>query len=335
MVGKGMHSVADDTAAECRVLFRDPEDGKTMGIMGRVFAGMRYLGALDTPGRRLNVYPDDVFLVSYPKSGNTWVRLLLANLTHPASHVTLQGADRIIPSVDGQSRKYFESMPRPRIIKSHYPFCQTYKRVIYVVRDPRDVVVSQYHFQIKRRVIEESLPIDEFVPRFLSGEVCLYGSWGENVASWLGARLGDPNFLMVRYEDLLHRTPSEVTRIADHINLRATPEMLRLAIERSSAKRMREMERQEGTVWASTKDTRQDLSFVRAATDGQWRQKLSRASVAKIENAWGELMTVLGYEQAVEFEAEVKQESYMSSTLLPALLLASTRKARPAMQFGN
>ena len=310
-----------------------------MGVMDRALAGLRYLGAWDTPGRRLVVHPDDAFLVSYPKSGNTWARLLVANLVHPKEPVTLLGADRIVPNVDGQSRKYFEQMARPRIIKSHYPFCQTYKRVVYVVRDPRDVAVSQYHFQIKRRVLEEEFPIDEFVPKFIAGEVCTYGSWGENVASWLGARLGDPNFLLVRYEDLLHRTLYEIERIAAHLSIRYTSELLTLAVERSSAKRMREMEKKEGSVWASTKDTRQDLSFVRSATDRQWCAKLSPSSVEKIEEAWGELMAILGYQLAsAESFAEATEESQSTvlpnSSFLPALLL-SIRKARPAMQFGD
>jgi hypothetical protein len=313
-----------------------------MGVMDRTLAGLRYLGAWDTPGRRLVVRPDDVFLVSYPKSGNTWVRLLAANLTHPTEAVSLLGADRIVPNVDGQSRKYFEQMSRPRIIKSHYPFCQTYKRVIYVVRDPRDVAVSQYHFQIKRRVLEEESPIDEFIPKFITGEVCGYGSWGENVASWLGARLGDPNFLLVRYEDLLRQTLSEVERIATHLSLASTPELLTLAVERSSAKRMREMEKQEGTLWASTKNTRQDLSFVRSASDRQWCSKLSRESVARIEEAWGELMDVLGYQLAVaenfaestERTQETPQLVLQTSGFFPALLL-TMRKTRPALQFGN
>ena len=158
-----------------------------MGTIGRIFVGIRYLARQDPPRRRLIVDKDDTFLVSYPKSGNTWVRLLLANLIHPEEAVTLTGADRLIPSVDGQSRRYFEQMRRPRVIKSHYPFCETYKRVIYVVRDPRDIAVSQYHFQIKRRVLAEGFPIDEFITSFVAGDVCPYGSWGENVASWTGA----------------------------------------------------------------------------------------------------------------------------------------------------
>ena len=269
-----------------------------MGAMGRVFAGMRYLARQDTPGRRLMVQEDDTFLVSYPKSGNTWVRLLVANLIHPEEAVTLLSADRIIPFVDDQTRKYFGQMARPRVIKSHYPFCETYKRVVYVVRDPRDVAVSQYYFQIKRRVLNDGFPIDQFITKFVAGTVCRYGSWGENVASWLGARSSDPDFLLVRYEDLLLRTHAELGRIANLLQIAATSQRLDQAVERSTAKRMRELEKQEGSMWASTRDTRQDMPFIRAATNDQWRTVLPPVSVERIEAAWSGLMQILGYELA-------------------------------------
>lgn len=299
-----------------------------MGAIGRIFVGIKYLARQDPPRCRLIVDKDDTFLVSYPKSGNTWVRLLLANLIHPQEAVTLTGADRLIPSVDGQSRRYFEQMPRPRVIKSHYSFCETYKRVIYVVRDPRDIAISQYHFQVKRRVLDDGFPIDKFITSFVAGEVCPYGSWGENVASWMGARNGDPNFLVIRYEDLLRRTQAELYRVAALLQIDVTPERLALAVERSTAKQMRKMEKQEGHLWASTKDTRRDISFIRAATDGQWQSVLSSSSVQKIEAAWGHLMLIFGYNLA--YVRVEKEKSLRISNLLPALSGDMRGAAMPA-----
>ena len=46
-----------------------------------LFYGVRRALGLDPPGKSLQILPDDVFLVSFPKSGNTWTRFLLANLT--------------------------------------------------------------------------------------------------------------------------------------------------------------------------------------------------------------------------------------------------------------
>jgi hypothetical protein len=52
-------------------------------------------------------------------------------------------------------------------------------------------------------------------------------------------------------------------------------------------------------LWSSTRETRQDKPFVRAAKAGGWKNELPEASVAEIEGAWGGLMREIGYELAV------------------------------------
>jgi hypothetical protein len=264
-------------------------------MIGKFVAAARYFTSRDVPGRSLKVHPEDTFLVSYPRSGNTWTRFLLANFVHPDANVTLVTSDRLIPNVDGQSKRYFKQMPCPRIIKSHYPFHPSYKRVIYVVRDPRDVVLSQYHYQIKRGVLAEGFPIEQFTSSFVAGDVCIYGSWGENVGTWLAARRFNPDFCLIRYEDLLKQTPGELARMAKLLKIQPDSDRLAKAVERSTADRMRQLEKVEGEQWASTKGTRQDISFIRAAKDRQWRTALPRECIAQIENAWGDIMHSLGY----------------------------------------
>ncbi|MGP0019160.1 MAG: sulfotransferase domain-containing protein [Candidatus Sulfotelmatobacter sp.] len=272
-------------------------------MIDKLVSAARYFTNRDVPGPGLSVNSDDTFLVSYPKSGNTWIRFLVANFVYPEAGVTLLSADRLVPNVDGQSKKYFKQMPRPRIIKSHYPFQHAYKRVIYVVRDPRDVVLSQYHYQIKRGVLPVGAPIEPFVSRFLAGDVCPYGSWGENVSSWLAARGKNPDFVLIRYEDLLRQTSVELARMAKLLKIEPTPDRIALAVERSTADRMRQLEKAEGSQWASTKGTRQDMSFIRAAKDRQWKTGLPQECVAQIENEWGEWMGSLGYTEDVGQDA--------------------------------
>jgi len=281
-------------------------------------SAIKYVLNKDVPGRSLHVYPDDTFVVSYPKSGNTWTRFLVANLLRPHEPATFLAVDRLIPAVDGQSRKYFRRMPRPRVIKSHYPFHPSYQRVIYIVRDPRDVAVSQYHYQIKRKVLAEGHPMEAFVSRFVTGETCPYGSWGENVASWLAVRRGRSDFLPLRYEDLVAQPHVETSRIASFLGLQSTPELIAQAVERSSADRMRTLEKVEAGQWNSTRSTRQDLLFVRKATAGTWRSALTGGCVAEIEAAWSPLMRWLGYELSSEGEASTNPELLESLQEEPA-----------------
>jgi len=264
-------------------------------MMQRLIRGMRRALGLHHPGRNLEVWTDDVFIVSYPKSGNTWTRFLIANLLHPKEPVNFGNIDRLIPELAGLTKRQLERVPRPRIMKSHEYFDARFRKVIYIVRDPRDVVVSQFHFFRKRRRIADDYSIEQFVSRFVAGATSDYGSWSDNVASWLATRQNSPSFLLLRYEDMLARTGEELTRVASFLGVRATPDLLAQAVERCSADQMRKLEGTNATAMV-VKDMRQDIPFVRAAKSGGWRTELPEPAIAELEARWGHLMTYLGYE---------------------------------------
>ena len=158
-------------------------------MIHELHGAVRYVLGLDVARRGLHVFPDDTFIVSYPKSGNTWTRFLVANLLHPGEPVTFENIERIVPDMHAQSKRFFRSLPRPRFIKSHEYFDPRYARVIYIVRDPRDVLISSYHFHRKQRQIPDDYPITQYVKRFLEGDVwSVYASWSQNVTSWLATR---------------------------------------------------------------------------------------------------------------------------------------------------
>lgn len=262
----------------------------------RISAGVKRALGLQTPGRQLTVFPDDSFLVSFPKSGNTWARFLVANIIRPDDAVDFSNVNRIIPGPDVTSHRELLRMTRPRIVKSHQYFDPRYQRVIYIVRDPRDVAVSQYHFQRKRRLFGDDYPIEAFVRRFIAGQTCDYASWGEHVASWLSTRSGGAGFLLLRYEDMLQDTDRELSRMCSFLGLNASPEVIHQAVVRSSAEKMRALETSQAQLFAITKGTRQDVPFVRSAKVGGWRASLPEHLVADIEAAWAPLMHHLGYE---------------------------------------
>ena len=64
---------------------------------------LKYILRRDIAGRSLAVYPDDTFIVSYPRSGNTWTRFLIANLLHPEEPATFANIERLVPDSEAQS----------------------------------------------------------------------------------------------------------------------------------------------------------------------------------------------------------------------------------------
>jgi hypothetical protein len=258
---------------------------------------VRYALGTDIAGRNLAVYPDDTFIVSYPRSGNTWTRFLVANLVYPDQAVTFANIERFIPDCEAMSSRYLKKIPRPRMIKSHEYLDPRYKKVIYIVRDPRDVALSYYDFSRKYRHIEDGYPLVQFVSDFVAGRLSSFdwGTWRENVASWFYTRNGRPDFLLLRYEDMQADAARELSKVARFLGIEVTPSRLSAAVDRSSADRMRKMEAAQGADWVTTKNKRTDIPFVRTASSGLWKEKLPASAIAEIESEWGPLMRQLGY----------------------------------------
>ena len=258
---------------------------------------LRYWFGKDIAGRNLAIYPDDTFVVSYPRSGNTWTRFLIANLLHPEEPVTFATIERIVPDSEAQSSRTLRAVPRPRVIKSHQYFHPRFRKVIYIVRDPRDVVLSYYDFQRKYRHIKDGHPLSQYVRDFVGGALGSgdWGTWAENVQSWISTRQGQPGFLLLRYEDMSANTLHELTKLASFLRIEPETQLLSNTIERSSAERLRQLERVQADQWVSTKNKRSDIPFVRTATSGGWKEQLPPDEIATIEAAWGPLMRYLGY----------------------------------------
>jgi hypothetical protein len=263
----------------------------------RMAAYVRVVTMRQPAARGLTVYPDDTFLVSFPRSGNTWARFLVCNLMNPDDPVNFAQLESRIPEIYFVTDRKLRAFPRPRVIKSHECFDPRYKKVIYIVRDPRDVLISYYEYQLKRRVISEDRSLEEFVPRFMESEIePKIGSWRDHVVSWMATRGGQENFLLLRYEEMLANTHKETTKIASFLGLDSNPERIARAVALSSADRMRKLEKEQWRQWNATKKTRQDKPFIRKAEAGGWKSNLPEGCVAQIESAWGDVMRSVGYE---------------------------------------
>ncbi len=259
---------------------------------------LNYALGRDIAGRTLAVRPDDTFIVSYPRSGNTWTRFLIANLLFGGQPVSFANIELLIPDAEAQSSRYMKRVRGPRVIKTHQYFDHRYPKVLYITRDPRDVAVSYYNFSRKYRHIADDYPLEQYVHGFVTGTLLSsgWGTWAENVGTWVAARNGRPTFLLLRYEDLLADTQIELAKVARFFGVDASPEELSRAIENSSADHLRELEKKEGGAWVTTKNKRSDIPFIGSAAAGKWKSVLPGAAVEEIESAWGNTMAQLGYE---------------------------------------
>lgn len=257
--------------------------------------------------RLFDVLPDDVVLVSYPRSGNTWLRFLIGNLRSPGESVTFENIEQLVPDVYQHTSDELLEVPRPRILKSHETFDHRYPRVVYLVRHPADVAVSYYHYMRKMSRVRDELSIDEFVEGFVAGVWGWWGSWREHVGSWIGA-LGDSDrFLLVRYEDVAADPHAELARIASFAGVEADGDAVARSVELSSFARMQELETAAAETWVSTRNSRPDVRFIRAGRSGEGASILAPDSLARIDSAWESTLRMLGYAPVAPPEPEPAQ----------------------------
>jgi hypothetical protein len=165
--------------------------------------------------------------VSYPRSGSAWLRRLIAAVQDPTREIDVAHIEQWVPDIYAAGAG-LEHHTRPRIMKSHEPFDEAYPRVVYLVRDGRDVAVSYYNLSRTLNGFEGSF--DDFLRRFLSGESLQFGSWSNHVDSWL-SRPPASAFLLVRYEDLHRDIMSTLGRIAEYLGWRPAHEQVLRATE--------------------------------------------------------------------------------------------------------
>lgn len=269
-----------------------------------------------------------IWLASYPKSGNTWVRSFLHNL--------LRGGDQPVDinrltdfcygESDSNVYAYLAGKPamelmdieiaqlRPRV---HFEFTKalpdsifvkTHNYLgewhgvplhnmevtaggIYVVRNPLDVIISMTHHYGK--TLDQAIDQlgNEFMETILQPNHVpeVHRSWSLNVKSWTEHE--NPQLLVVRYEDLLNKPRTHFKRIAHFLGLNPPPTRLERAIKFSSFKALKNQERERGFRERSFKAE----SFFREGRADQWRDVLTPEQVRRVIADHREQMERFGY----------------------------------------
>ncbi len=235
----------------------------------------------------------DVFLVTYPKSGTTWLAFLLANLLRPEDHapLNLQNYLRYVPDVNDiyweRGTLRHASLPDPRFFIGHMRYDAALPHVVYIVRDPRDVLVSYWHH---KRLTEPgfSLSIEAFVQKD-DHWPC---RWDEHVRDWL-LPPRHPRLLAVKYEEMQIGAAVVLQKVLAFAGVNRSSDDVARAVEASRFERMRSAEEHFGL---GKVEGVKDERFVRRGKVGGWRDELGSASVRAIERAYGPVMLQMGYE---------------------------------------
>lgn len=256
---------------------------------------------------------EPVFVIGFPKSGNTWLARLLAEITD--SNIAVSDLKDRVNSADNSLHRGGKYLIYKKHIVEDVSEILQYKRV-YIVRDVRDVLPSWFfhcnrwassnsYFKktklynwyydseiLKSNEILRGNPWSEFYVRLLhflrfiilgKNNRIKIGNWSEHVTYWKQ----QPGVVIVRYEDLLKNTEREIKRIFDLLKIKIPDEIIAKSAKNQSFKTKK-------LKFIQNMDVK-NATFLRNGKSGNWKNILSSPVIKKIESKHGHVMSELGY----------------------------------------
>ncbi|XP_054638631.1 amine sulfotransferase-like [Dunckerocampus dactyliophorus] len=237
---------------------------------------------------KLEMRDSDVFVVTYPKSGTIWMQQILLLLEAKGDVAAVSAANK---SCNGDvvswievigSREAFMTAPSPRLRVSHLPYhlmpvalTQKKGKVIYVARNPKDVLVSYYYFHQLANMLETPRSFEDFFEKFLRGDV-FGSSWFQHLKTWYSHK-DDVNMLFITYEEMIQDLNAAVRSISTFLGKELTEEQLASVVKYSTFGNMRKIPQ------ANYEQVSDDMfnhpvgKFMRKGTIGDWKNHFTVA----------------------------------------------------------
>lgn len=218
------------------------------------FINARYADYADTV-YNLAVRPDDVWVISFPKSGTTWTQEMVWLLANELDYCvaaeltlderfmflefsTLIDIDQLANTIDEVAKA-----PSPRFIKSHLPpallpraLWTVQPKIVYVTRNPKDTLVSYYHHY--KNVKGWKGDLNDFIELFLA-ELVVYAPMRNSVLSFWNMR-AEKNVQFVTYEEMKSGLRDVIGRISEFLGKRYDERDLERLQKHLSVEEMRE-----------------------------------------------------------------------------------------------
>lgn len=227
----------------------------------------------------IGLHADDVYLASFPKSGNTWVRFFFLNLVSlrewEGRAVDFGVLDRVMVEL-GKSNllKEPEYGSIPRLVKTHFSRADRLpqRRTVLIVRDPRDVMVSFYKYDQKRTA---RVNFGDFSDQLRHPRFGLE-AWYRHTESWLPLATHVLHYEALRTDDV--GTFSAVLRALD---IEAEAAVIEEAVRRSRFDQVRKIEEKHGI--SNPERYADGFKFARGGKSGAWQDYFSEEDLAYFE----------------------------------------------------
>ncbi|XP_026371500.1 sulfotransferase 1A1 [Ursus arctos] len=251
--------------------------------------------------------PDDLLISTYPKSGTTWVSEILDMIyqggdvqkCHRAPiFMRVPFLEFKVPGVP-TGLEALKDTPAPRIIKTHLPLAllpQTLLdqkvKVVYVARNAKDVAVSFYHFYRMAKVHPDPETWDNFLEKFMAGEVS-YGSWYQHVQEWWELSHTHP-VLYLFYEDMKENPKREIQKILKFVGRSLPEETVDLIVKHSSFSEMKNNAMANYSTLPHDVMDHSISAFMRKGMSGDWKTTFTVAQNERFDADYAKKMAGCG-----------------------------------------
>ncbi|XP_012385551.1 amine sulfotransferase-like [Dasypus novemcinctus] len=224
---------------------------------------------------------DDVFIITYPKSGTIWTQQILSLIyfeEHRNKTENVVTMDRA-PFFEYNIHKLdFSKISSPRIFTSHLPYYLVPKglknkkaKVIYIYRNPKDVLISYFHFTNLVVKLQATKNLEQFMNRFLDGKV-IGSLWFDHIRGWYEHK-HDFNIMFMKYEDMKKDLRSSVVKICSFLEKELNEEELDSVVKQATFRNMKSdpQANYDHIIKEEIGTRTNDGFFMRKGTIGDWK----------------------------------------------------------------
>ncbi|XP_029106637.1 sulfotransferase 6B1-like [Scleropages formosus] len=192
--------------------------------------------------------PDDIMLVAYPKCGFNWMVGVMLKIMAAAKAGNKEIKDSLVPILeffDPEKQKSLSEVPSPRLLGTHmHPdnippsFAAQKTKILVIFRNPKDTMVSYYHFTNSNPVLPTAESWDKFYEEFMRGDVP-WGSYFDNALAW-EKRMDDPDVMIVTFEEMKRDLTEGIRRISNFFGFTLSEEQVQTISQESMFNAMKD-----------------------------------------------------------------------------------------------